>query len=354
MREKRLLLIGDHFIPPSVMRTALGPLAESFDVIEATTPFPLEPFRDIAEVREASGSEEQMIAELEGVSICIAHHAPLTEEVMKHAKDLRLFIVCRGGPVNVNVPAATKHGISIAYTPARNAAATAEHTIAMMMCAMRGVSQADAAIRRGEWRGDYTWETAGFELETATVGLIGYGAVGRIVSRILRGCGSEVIVYDPFAKVADDNVEQVSAIENLLDRSDVVSLHARETPQSRGILGAKEMARLRRGAVVVNCARGSLMDYDALAEALASGHLFAAAADVFPLEPLPADSPLLRLPNFVMTPHIAGGTKQAAMKAAQIAAGELIRYLSGKPLRHSANPQVSGPPAETTPDTASN
>jgi D-3-phosphoglycerate dehydrogenase len=343
MRKQRLLCIGDHFISPGLMHTKLGSLAERFEVIEASTPFPLEPFRDIAEVREASGSEEQMIKALQGVSICIAHHAPLTKNVLEHAPDLKLFIVCRGGPVNVNVPAATAHGVTVAYTPARNAAATAEHTIAMILSALRGIPQADAAMRCGEWKGDYTYGSAAFELETATAGLIGYGAIGHIVARILRAFGTRVLIYDPLATIdaADsiDGVEQVP-LEDLLDRSQIVSLHARETKESRNILGKAQIARLQKGAVVVNCARGSLLDYDALAEALASGHLFAAAADVFTDEPLPPNSPLLQLPNFVMTPHIAGGTRQAAEKAAAIAAQELQLYLEGKPLRYSANPQV--------------
>src|SRR6185437_12435725 len=135
--------------------------------------------------------------------------------------DLRLFVVCRGGPVNVNVAAATRCGVAIAYTPARNAAATAEHTIAMMLSALRGIPAADAAIRRGEWKGDYTWETAGFELETATAGLIGYGAIGRIVGRILNGFGTKVLVYDPFVKIAtDDFIEQVE-LQQLLERSNI-------------------------------------------------------------------------------------------------------------------------------------
>ncbi len=167
----------------------------------------------------------------------------------------------------------------------------AEHTIALLLAALRGVPQADAGIRNGEWKGDYTWESAGFELETATVGLIGYGAIGRIVARVLRGFGSRVLVYDPFAKAEEDpGVEQVS-LEFLLEHSDAVSLHARETDATRGMVGRAEIAKLRRGAVLVNCARGSLMDYDAVADALRSGHLFAAAADVFPTEPIPADSP---------------------------------------------------------------
>jgi len=123
MHREKLLVIGDHFIRPDLMRSKLGELADNFEVIEASTPFPLEPFRDIAEVKEASGSEEQMIEILQGVSICIAHHAPLTKNVLEHVPDLRLFVVCRGGPVNANLEAATRHGVSVAYTPARNAAA---------------------------------------------------------------------------------------------------------------------------------------------------------------------------------------------------------------------------------------
>ncbi len=334
---QRLLLIGDHFISPGLMRGKLGNLADRFEISEAMTPFPLEPFRDIAEVREASGSEEEMIEALQGVSLCIAHHAPLTQRIMQHAPDLKLFIVCRGGPVNVNLAAATERGIQIVYTPARNAAATAEHTVAMMLSAMRGIPAANAALRRGEWPGDYTYQTAAFELDGSTVGLIGYGAIGRIVARILRGFGARVVVYDPYATVhPDDGVEQQS-LDQLLACANVVSLHARETKESRGILGRAQISSLQRGSVIVNCARGSLMDYDAVADALASGHLFAAAADVFPVEPLPADSPWLQLPNFIFTPHLAGGTRQAAEKAATIAAQELELYVDQRPLRYAAN-----------------
>ena len=340
MHKEKLLVIGDHFIQPELMRLKLGEIAADFDVVEAATPFPLEPFRNIAEVREASGSEEQMIDELRGVTVCVAHHAPLTERVLALAPDLRLFVVCRGGPVNVNVGAATLHGVTVAYTPARNATATAEHTIAMILSALRGIPAADAAIRGGLWKGDYTWETAGFELETATVGLIGYGAIGRIVARILRSFGATVLVFDPFVKLDQNDCVVQVGLQELLQRSNVVSLHARETKESRGILGSNEIAQLQKGSVVVNCARGSLLDYDALAEALKSGHLFAAAADVFPEEPLPANSPLLALANFVMTPHLAGGTRQAAEKAATIAAEEVRRFLAGEPLRYCANPEV--------------
>ncbi len=342
MPKDKLLLVGDHFIAPSLMRKSLGDLAAQFEVREASTPFPIEPFRNIAEVREASGSEEQMIDLLGGVSVCIAHHAPFTERVLGSAEALKLVVICRGGPVNVNLPAATARGVAVAYTPARNAAATAEHTVAMLLAAMRGVPAADAAVRRGEWKGDYTYASAAFELETATVGLIGYGAVGRLVGRILRGFGARVLVHDPFASVdPSDQVEPIP-LAALLEQSQAVSLHARETAETRGLLGRAEIARMHPGSIVVNCARGSLMDYGAVAEALRSGRLFAAAADVFPSEPLPPGSELRQLPNFILTPHIAGGTRQAAEKAAAIAAEELRLFLTGSPLRYCANPQVRG------------
>jgi len=339
MSKNKLLLIGDHFISAELMHSKIDHLSLGYTILEASTPFPLEPFRDIAEVREASGSEEQMIESLQGVSICIAHHAPLTQRVLSHAPDLRLFIVCRGGPVNVNLAAATASGVTIGYTPGRNATATAEYSIAMILSAIRGVPQTDAALRKGQWKGDYTWETAGFELESSTVGIIGYGAVGRLVARALHGFGAKILIYDPFVTItATEYVEQVS-LQELLSRSDVVSLHARDTPETRGMIGKKEITLMKKGSVIVNCARGSLLNYTALASALRSNHLFAAAADVFPEEPLSPASELLSLPNFVATPHIAGGTRQAAEKAANIAADELERYLSGKPIRFCANPK---------------
>ncbi|MES2391836.1 MAG: 2-hydroxyacid dehydrogenase [Acidobacteriota bacterium] len=337
----KLLTIGDHFIHPSLMKSALTRVLPSgLDFVEASTPFPLEPFENIGEVREASGSEDEMIEHLQGIELCVAHHAPFTKKVLDNAPDLKLVVICRGGPVNVNLDAATANGITICNAPGRNAAATAEHAVAMILAALRGIPAADAAMRHGQWKGDYTYTSAPFELESATAGLVGYGAIGRIVARILKGFGAQVLTYDPWAKLdPSEGVQQVE-LDELLSRSNIVSLHARETPESKGMIGAKQIAMMPQGSVLVNCARGSLLDYNALCNALVNGHLYAAAADVFDKEPLPADYPLLQLPNFVMTPHIAGGTKEAAQKAANIAAHEVLRFLTNEPLKHCANPAV--------------
>lgn len=341
METQKVLTVGDHFLLPEIMQRSLRILVPSgLEYLNAMTQFPVEPVGNIGEVREASGSESQMTEILRGVSLCVAHHAPFTRKVLESADQLKLVVICRGGPVNVNLDTATERGIAVAYAPGRNAAATAEHTVAMMLAALRGIPAADAAMRKGEWKGDYTYHSAPFEIETATVGLIGYGAIGQIVARILRSFGAQVLIYDPYALLdAAEKVEQVS-LDELLQRSKIVSLHARETAESHGLIGAKQIAQMPRGSVLLNCARGGLMDYEALHAALVSGQLSAAAADVFASEPLPADSPLLKLPNFVMTPHIAGGTREAAEKAAHIAAGEVARFLRGEPLLHCANPQV--------------
>ena len=341
MPADKILLIGDHFISPALMRASLSPeLRGSLAIAEAETPFPLEPFRSIAEVREASGSEEQMIEALQGARLAIAHHAPLTERVLASTPELRLFVVCRGGPVNANLAAATAAGVTVCFTPGRNATATAEFAVAMALAAMRGIPMADRGIRGGAWPGDYTFASAGFELEGTTCGLVGYGAIGSRVARILRGFGATVLVHDPYATLAPgDGVEQV-ALDDLLRRAMVVSLHARETAETRGLIGREQIALMPRGAVLVNCARGALLDYAALEDGLRSGQLLAAAADVFPEEPIPPGSSLLTLPNFTMTPHIAGGTRQAAEKAARIAADEVARFVAGEPVLYCANPEV--------------
>lgn len=278
-----------------------------------------------------------MIEVLQGMSLCVAHHAPLTVKVLQACPELRLFVVCRGGPVNVNLSAATAAGVKIGFTPGRNAAATAEFSVAMGLAALRRIAATDSGIRNGEWPGNYTFDTSGFELEGTTCGVIGYGEIGRRVARILLGFGATILVYDPYADItADERVEKV-ALSELLQRSHLVSLHARETAETRGLIGKHEIALMPKGSVLVNCARGALLDYRALEEALQARHLFAAAADVFPEEPLPPGSSLLRLPNFVMTPHIAGGTRQAAEKACRIAGEEIARFLRGEPLRFCAN-----------------
>ncbi|WP_426975660.1 2-hydroxyacid dehydrogenase [Pseudarthrobacter sp. O4] len=342
----RILAAGDHFVLNRLLIDAVErEVPDGVEFTEMTLPWPLTPFGPVAEVDEASGTEEQLIESLRGVEICITQMAPLTEKVLQACPDLKLFCISRGGPVNANLEAATRHGVAVTSAPGRNAAATAEHTLGMMLAAIRRIPQTNADLSAGTWRGDYyTYDNVGPELEGSTIGLVGYGAIGSRVARMLKGFGAEVLVHDPYvtADLLAGNAEKVG-LDELLSRSLVVSLHARVTPETTKMIGAAQIAAMPAGSIIINCARGALLDYDALCDALDSGHLFGAAFDVFPEEPIPAGSRLLTTRNIVMTPHLAGASKQTAAKAATIVAGDVGRYLRGEPLAHCANPDALRP-----------
>lgn len=338
----RLLLAGDHFVLNSLLRDALAGtvgLAE-LELRELVLPWPVEPFGPVAEVREASGSEEAMIDALAGAEICLTQMGPVTERVLSASRSLRLVCVGRGGPVNVNLDAATAHGVTVCYAPGRNAVATAEHTVALILAAVRSVPQRHCELRAGQWRSDhYRYDDVAPELSGSTVGLVGGGAIGGRVARILAGFDARVVVYDPYAPVdaLDGVAERVDTLEELLGRSLVVSLHARVTPETEGLVGREQVAAMRPDSILVNAARGALLDYDAVADALEAGHLRAAAFDVFPTEPLSPESRLLALGNVVVTPHLAGASQQTASNAARMMASEVRRYLAGQPPAHAAN-----------------
>ncbi|MFB6553777.1 2-hydroxyacid dehydrogenase [Streptomyces sp. NPDC056405] len=340
-----VLAAGDEFVAPQLFVDALRDAAPGTDLAFRTlrSPWPVEPFGPVGGVDEASGSEEGVLKALGDAEIALTQMAPFTAKVFEQAPALRLISVCRGGPVNVDLAAATKAGVVVSYAPGRNAAAAAEFAIGLMLAALRRIPASDAELRKGVWRGDYyAYDNAGIELDGTTVGLVGYGAIGSIVARVLNAFGSHVLVADPYtdpARAAADGVELVP-LEELLRRSSVVSLHARLTPETRHLLNADNLRLLPEGAVLVNSARGGLLDYEPLPALLAGGRLGALALDVYDIEPPPADWPLHHAPNVITTPHLAGATRQTAHRAAAISAGEVARFLRGEPLRFVANPEV--------------
>ncbi|MET4782363.1 2-hydroxyacid dehydrogenase [Glaciihabitans sp. UYNi722] len=342
----RILAAGDYFVAPELfidaIRDAVGETTD-LDFSSLTLEWPLEPFGRVGTVDEASGSIPSLIDALDGVEVAVTQMAAFSREVFDHTPELRLISVCRGGPVNVDLAAATAAGVIVSFAPGRNAVAAAEFAIGLMLAAMRRVVTSDSELKAGQWRGDYyTYENAGLELDGATVGLIGYGAIGSIVSRVLRAFGATVLAHDPYANaaaVAADGVELVE-LPDLLRRSSVVSLHARLTPETHHLLNAQNLELLPRGAILVNSARGGLLDYAPLPKMLASGRLGALAIDVYDIEPPPPEWPLFFAPNVVMTPHLAGATRQTAQRAALITAADIARYLGGERPRAVANPEV--------------
>ena len=342
-----VLLAGDQLVRNHLLAADLEAVAgadgsAAWELRELEFPWPDVPMGRVAEVEEAVGSEDEMIEALAGVRVCLTQLAPLTERVLDACPDLQLFAVSRGGPVNANLEAATAHGVAVTFAPGRNATATAEYAVGMMLAALRGIAQGHRDVTDGRWKADrFHFDRSGLELDGTTVGLVGAGAIGGRVARILLGFGARVQVHDPYAKpdALPDGVASV-ALDELLASSRVVSLHARVTRENRGMIGAAQLAAMPQGSVLVNCARGALLDHAALADALRGGHLLAAALDVFDVEPLPADHPLRDAPNVVLTPHLAGASQQVARNASRMVADEADRYRRGEPPRHCANPEV--------------
>ncbi|MEU5299823.1 2-hydroxyacid dehydrogenase [Streptomyces noursei] len=336
-----VLAAGNHFIRPGLFSAAVRKAAGDtpLEIREIQFGWPHTPFGPVAEVHEASGTEDDMIEALHGIEICVTEHGPLTERILANCPDLKLFCTSRGGPVNANLEAATRHGVAVCNAPGRNATATAEHTLTLLLAAARGVGDTHTDLRHGIWRGDYyDYDNCGIEIDGTTIGLIGFGAIGSRVAKVLHAMGAHVLVHDPYVRpeALAGPAEQVT-LDELLTRSRIVSLHARVTPETTGMIGRAQIAAMPRGSVLVNCARGALLDYDAVCDALETGHLAGAGFDVFPEEPVPAGSRLLTARGVVLTPHIAGGSQQVAHKAAEIVAAEVGRYLRGEPLHHQAN-----------------
>jgi D-3-phosphoglycerate dehydrogenase / 2-oxoglutarate reductase len=253
--------------------------------------------------------------------------------------DLPLIAVgsCRGDPNNVDVATATARGIPVLRAPGRNADAVAELTVALMLAVNRSVVRADGDVRAGEIYRDGTipyqrfraWQLAG-----RTAGLVGLGAVGRATRWRFEGLGLRVIAHDPYA---DDATHTLA---DLLAEADVVSMHAVVTPETQGMIGAPQFARMKHGAIYVNTARAMLHDTDALVDALRSGKLAGAGLDHFEGEHLPTDHPLVSMPNVVLTPHIGGATYDTEANHSKLIADGLEQLLGGGKPDNLVNPEV--------------
>lgn len=338
----KVLAIGDRFIGSDLIVEALNKeVGGGLEISTLDMPWPVEPFRRIAEVDEASGSEEPVIEAVGEAEVLFTHVAPVTRRVLEAAESLKLVVCPRGGPVNVNVKAASENGVAVCYVPGRNAPAVAEFALGLMLAAMRRIADGHVSLVNGVWRGEfYVYEECGIELEASTVGLVGFGEVGSRVGRILRAFGAEVLVYDPYvgaARIEEIGGHPVGKLNELLARSRIVSLHARLTDETRGMIGAREIACMPEGSALVNTARGGLLDYGALCDALESGHLGSAALDVYDEEPPSRGSRILSAPRIVLSPHIAGATKETAQRAVRLGAAEVGRYVKGEALVNVAN-----------------
>ncbi|MBZ9977185.1 2-hydroxyacid dehydrogenase [Mesorhizobium sp. BR-1-1-10] len=339
---RKIAIIGDNFMLPEVFRAKIEKVASGdLDIRTLQTAWPDEPMEfgnaalGLDKVKEYFGHPDEVVDFIDDAEILVTQLAPLSEGMMRRLPGLKLVAVSRGGPINIDMEAARVHGITVVNVPGRNATAVAEFTIGAILAETRLIRVGHEALRKGEWRGDlYRADRTGRELGEMTVGVVGYGNIGTKVVRLLRAFGCHVLVSDPYVQLSAEDrnagVELV-ALDDLLSRSDVVTLHSRVTQETRGLIGKDTIARMKPGVIFVNTARGPLVDYDALYEALVSGQIASAMLETFAVEPVPSDWPLLQLPNVTLTPHIAGASVRTVTYAAEQAAEEVRRYLAGLP-----------------------
>lgn len=341
-KQLRVAVIGDQFVGSELFVAALERhlAVGAIDVVALQVPWPDTPLQHNDEVQEFVGDEAAVAALACEAEVLLTHVAPVTRQVIAGAARLRVIGCCRGGPVNINLAAATERGIPVVHAPARNSQAVVEFTVGLILAECRGIARAHAALSQGIWRGDlYRYERTGRELRGQTLGLVGFGAIAQSLVTYLQPFGLHILAYDPYVSAERCGALGVEAVDLpvLLARSDIVSLHARVTPQTVGMMGAAQFAQMKAGAYFINTARGPLVDYAALSAALQSGHLAGAGIDCFPEEPPPPDWPLLSLPNVTVTPHIAGSSKNSAERGPDQVVRDVAHFLAGRPLEYCAN-----------------
>lgn len=286
----------------------------------------------------ASEAEVERLLAAEPVDAVISRTLDLKGPAIHSCASLKVISKHGSGYNNVDVDAATARAIPVFFTPGANAQAVAELTIGLAISVARSLPIHSEALHRGGW----TRATAGLELSGRTLGIIGLGRIGSLVAKLAQAFGMKVIALDPNPEAKSPTVEKVGSLAELLLRAQILTLHCPLTRETRGMIGAAELALLPRDAIVLNAARAGIVDEMALAEALGSKHLFGAAIDNFEEEPLPAGHPFLSLPNMVMTPHIGGSTGEALDTVAVMAAQNALAFLKGEPVdeRCCVNPSV--------------
>jgi D-3-phosphoglycerate dehydrogenase len=284
-----------------------------------------------------------MVGEFDGIAL--RSSTQITEELLSHATNVKVVGRAGIGVDNVDIPACTKRGVVVMNTPFGNAITTAEHAMAMMLSLARHIPQANQSTHEGKWEKS---KFMGMELTGKLLGIIGAGNIGSIVAKKSIGYGLRVQAYDPF--LTDERADKLGVekvdLDTLLGTSDIISLHVPKTPETANIISASAINKMKRGSLLINCARGGLVDELALLVALKSNHIKGAALDVYEVEPA-KDNPLFGLPNIICTPHLGASTVEAQEKVAVQVAQQLSDYLLGGAINNALNaPSLSAEEAK--------
>lgn len=302
--------------------------------------------REVADVEVKTGLSPDELKAIIGEydALAVRSETKVTADVLAAATRLQIIGRAGVGVDNIDVQAATRQGIVVVNSPEGNTIAAAELTVAMLLALSRQIPQADASLRAGRWERK---KFLGTEVYGKTLGIIGLGKIGGEVAHRARAFGMTLIAYDPFAteeRAADYGAALVT-LDELYRRSDFITLHVPLNDQTRGLIGAEQIAKMKDGVRIINCARGGLVDEQALAEAIRAGKVAGAAFDVFRQEPPPPDHPLLLLSENVVTPHLGASTEEAQVNVALDIAEQIADVLAGKPPRAAVNMPALSPEA---------
>ena len=346
-----LLVVGDGFIPVDAYADALSRLPSEEAATLALRGVSMAGVKSehhaaqaVMEVKGANGvpASAELLAAVPGAAILGLHFAPVGADVIAAGTDLKLISVARAGLENIDVAAATARGIGVVPAMGRNAGAVAELQIGLILSETRNISRADQSIKSGGWRKDFPGSRV--EIAHSTVGMVGFGHVGKVFSERVSGFGPKLIAYDPYASaesLAQSGVSKVENLNDVFEQSDFILVLARLSPETSRFIGAEQFAAMKSSAYFINGARSRLVDYDALYEVLSAGAISGAALDVFDDEPLPVDSKWRALDNVTMTTHFGGDTtgtnitsaRMVVAAAAEFAAtGKVLKAVNAKEL----------------------
>ncbi len=334
---KKLVGIGDLFIPCQYIEDGMASLKE-YGVEISTVQWELKGFDELQHInlqveqggREAIDVPPQILEAVQEADFVVTQFFPIGKALIDACANLKGIGVLRAGYENVNAEYAKQKGIQVFHTVGRNAHAVSDFAVGAMICEARNIARGHHGIKTGQWIREYPNSGAIPDFTDKTVGIIGYGEIGRLVAKKLSGFDVRVLVHDPY--YGGDEVTTVS-LEALMEQSDFITLHARLTPENEHMIDARMISRMKPTAYIINTSRSGLIDEQALYEALRDHRIGGAFLDVFDHEPPMADDPLLSVDNATFTPHMAGGSNDAFINTPKLLAEALIEDLSGRKTR---------------------
>ena len=348
----KISIIGDSFIPSKVFLTSikkhLKSIRPKIQIQFFTKDFKEEKLKPLIskEVSEAFGDQNDVIKIAKNTNILITTFAPITEHVLKNCEKLLVVACGRGGPINVNIKAATNKKVMVLFAPGRNIDAVVEYTLANIINLVRKIPEAITYVLKKKWKTpleDTFLKPSGIEIHGKTIGIIGYGAIGKKLTRALHALGVNVLIHEPFKKQLDKiGKHNSSTLQNLLAHSDIITIHARISKNGKPIISKKDFNKMKQKPYIVNTSRSQCIKTGDLIDAYKKKKIKGFYLDVYDKEPLNYSEKLYKIigKNIILTPHAAGVSQDIPYKTAEIVANEIKKIIQGKRPRFITNPKT--------------